>query len=126
MENLFVVFHIGRGGRFNNGGFKKFYNEQPFYQLVDSLRDKLFIQNRINGKFCKPFIHDGNGRSLTNDDWQNGLTGQLDFDGDYDSFIVKHISDCNEIELEKIKDSHEFNFVSEVLKDYVNNSLELA
>lgn len=122
-DQIYVVFHIGRGGRFNNGGFKKFHSEQKFFQLVDSLRDKLFIQNRIKGKFCKPFIHDGNGQSLTNDDWQNGLYGMLDFDGEYDSFIVKNINYCDDLELEKIKDSHEFQFCSQELQEYVNSQL---
>jgi len=121
-KQIYVTFHIGRGGRFNNGGFKKFHSEQNFYQLVDSLRDKLFIQNRINGKFCKSFIHDGNGVSLTNDDWQNGLTGTLDFDGEYDTLITKNIIDCDELELQKIKDSHEFDFCTDELQQYVNEN----
>lgn len=123
-KQIYVTFHITRGGRFNNSGFKKFHSEQKFSDLVDSFRDCLFIQNRDKkGKFCKPFIHDGNGRSLTNDDWKNGLTGTLDFDGDYDTLITKNIIACDELELQKIKDSQEFYFCTDELQKYVNSQL---
>jgi hypothetical protein len=122
-KQIYVTFHVTRGGKFNNGGFKKFHSEQNFNELVSYFMDALFIQNRDkNGKFCKPFIHDGNGVSLTNDDWKNGLTGTLDFDGEYDTLITKNIVDCDELELQKIKDSQEFDFCSEELQQYINKN----
>ena len=123
-NEIYVTFHIGKGGRFNNQGFKTFYSEQNFNQLVSAKMDKLFICNRKNGKFCKPYIHDGNGNSfsLTNDDFKNGLTGILDLDGDYDKYITKNIYDCDDLEYELIKNSHKFknDLVSEDLIEFIN------
>jgi hypothetical protein len=42
MKNLIVAFHIGRGGRFNNSGFKSFLGEKS----IDEFTDDLFIHRK--------------------------------------------------------------------------------
>ena len=110
-SNIYVAFHIGRGGLFNNQGHKTFIGEMTFAELVHKRSEYLFEHNKdAKGKFCKPFLHSGDpyGLEVTTDDYKNGLTGKLNFDWDYDSDIVKDINDCSENELEIIAESTDY------------------
>ncbi len=97
-DNKNVCFHIGRGGRFHNAGHKTF---NPY-------------TTRIQDCFGEADIisEDEEGRELPADQWQlidgggdvilagrdeiESETGTLDWDGEYDTDIVKPVSDCTD------------------------------
>ena len=124
MTKIYVAFHIGRGGSFNNAGHRTFIGEMTFAELVQKRSQYLFESNRDeNGKFCKPYIHDGNGNFVTHDDFRKGLTGTLEFDTIYDTDIVKEISNCEDWELEVIQRDRGNHTISNDLKTYLENTL---
>ena len=107
-EKIHVAFHVGRGGRFYNAGHKTFIGEMKFSDLVQKRSEYLFEKNRDEkGRFCSSYLTNGNGSFVT-DDSINDFTGRLDFDGDYDTDIVKEINDCTESEIDIISNSMGF------------------
>ena len=109
MENkIIVAFHVGRGGRFNNGGHKSFIGEKNFQDLIDLNFEHLFVQNRVNGKFSKPYLTDLNGTIIVDSDDINNEVGFLEFDTIYDSDYCKYIEDCSDEELLVIANSNEY------------------
>lgn len=114
---LIVSFHIGRGGRFNNAGHLTFLGEKNFQDLLILETNNVFIKDRDNrGRFCKSFVADCNGNPIS-DDNINGLTGTLDFDGQYDTSYAKHLDDCNDDEVRVIANS--FQYKSPALVSYL-------
>lgn len=109
MENkIIVAFHVGRGGRFNNGGYKTFIGEKNFQDLISMNGEHLFEQNKINGKFSKPYLTDLNGTIIVDYDDINNEVGFLEFDTIYDSDYCKYIDDCSDEELLVIANSNEY------------------
>lgn len=105
MKNNIVAFHIGRGGKFNNSGYISYIGEKNFQDLINLNSDNIFIANRdTKGRFCKPYIIDDSGNSIT-DDNINGDIGMLNFDEDYDTYYCKYIENCTDIELKRIAES---------------------
>ena len=119
--NIFVRFHIGRGGRFHNQGHKTYIGTVK--GLSDCFGDALIISE------------DENGNALPDKDWQlldgagniildgrdaiESNTGVLDWDGDYNTDIVRHINECSDEEYQLIID--EFNrggYVDDDVIDY--------
>ena len=116
-----VCFHMGRGGRFNNPGHVS-YNPyvKSFRELLND--DRYFINNE-----------DENGNPLPDEDWTvtdcNGNEylrgrseidadeGRINWDGEYDSDMVKRLEDCDENELRLIYDEprHHTLFKEELL-----------
>lgn len=104
-----VCFHIGRGGRFFNGGHKS-YNSH-----VTCLQD-CFGKGTI-------ISEDEEGNELPEEQWQlidsgdniiltgraeiSSETGVLDWDGEYDTDIVKHLCDCTDDEYQILLDTKE-------------------
>lgn len=96
-----VGFHIGRGGRFYNPGWKSYNSNITCFN--DVLSD-MFINDE-----------DPDGNPLPDDEWTvtdgggnvllegraeiEAETGVLDIDGNYDKYIVKRLEDCDENEL---------------------------
>jgi hypothetical protein len=120
MENkIIVAFHVGRGGRFNNGGHVTFIGEKNLQKLIQLNFDHLFEQNRVNGKFSKPYLTDLNGTIIVDSDEYNNEVGFLEFDTIYDSDYCKYIEDCSDEELRLISDSSEYKSfeLEEYLKD---------
>jgi hypothetical protein len=107
MENkIIVAFHVGRGGRFYNSGFKTFLGELDFQDLQNRYSDVLYTKNRDDfGRFQKPVLCDSSGKIVSYDD-TSGLIGQLDFDGDYDTAYCRYIEDCTDEELRIIAKSN--------------------
>lgn len=101
IENVNVCFHIGHGGHFHKAGCKSFNPN------VNTLQD-CFGDATI-------WSEDENGNKLPDDEWQiidsgdnviltgreliESSTGVLDWDGLYDTDIVKPVSECTEDEL---------------------------
>ena len=111
MKNL-ACFHIGRGGRFNNQGYKTYRNDiEDFQELLRYYADELFEYtededgNQLPNKEC--CIKDCNGNVLVQGlEAMTSETGRLDFDGDYDTTYVKDIDHCTDSELYAIIDAY--------------------
>lgn len=112
-DNVFVCFHIGRGGRYGNPGHKEYL---PY------VRDFQDLLNRESEKLYD-VTEDEDGNPLPDDQWHienwasetvvegrvamEAKTGKLDYDGKSDTYIVKNIFDCDEDELQLIVDDFE-------------------
>lgn len=92
-EERFAAFHTGRGGRFNNAGYRTFmgvYTEQGFINILDQ-KHWFFDKNRDKkGKFCKPYWHDSNGNFVA-------YVGDrvFDFDGPYCTYEIKPLNELD-------------------------------
>jgi hypothetical protein len=105
-ENTIVAFHIGRGGRFYNAGFKTFIGEKKIGEFTNDL----FIKERENGKFCTPEYTDacGNPVGLTVKEAKTGV-GIVNIDEGYNTTYTTLLSDCDEKEIKLIIESKEWN-----------------
>ena len=105
-SKIIVAFHIGRGGRHNNPGHLTFIGEKNFQELLSLNCNNVFEHNQDEkGGFCTPFLTDGQGNSVTDDDIR-GEVGRLEFDGHYDTYTARYIEDCTDSELEVIVQSN--------------------
>ena len=107
-QNIKVRFHIGRGGRFHNAGHKTYVG------TVNGLSDCF-------GESTMIISEDENGKPLPDSEWQlvdggvilsgrdeiESETGILDWDGEYDTDIVRHLSECDDDEYQLILDTAE-------------------
>lgn len=127
-QNMKVRFHIGRGGRFNNAGHKTYAG------TVNKLSDCF-------GDFCNIIDVDENGNPLPDSEWQledgggnvilsgrdeiESETGVLDWDGEYDTDIVRDLSECNDDEYQLILDAAERGeYVEKVVLAYACSALD--
>jgi len=158
-NSTICAFHIGRGGRFNNQGFRRFLdfkgigdytsdlfptfeNERKFkdrfgfdstgdnqrciLDLIsdrdfDELAEKFGITEEMLGE---EVYYDGGGNpvGLTVEEAETGI-GVIDIDGDYDTTYTCRLTDCDEDELQLIKDSFLFTILDSDEQLYVNLSL---
>lgn len=109
-EDKIVAFHIGRGGRFHNSGYK---SVMPHIKKLNDC----FSENSI------VISEDEDGKALPDEEWElidggsnvilkgrdkiENETGILDWDGEYDTDIVKYISECDENELRLLIQTYE-------------------
>lgn len=101
IKNTPCWFHVGRGGRFHNQGHRSFEGVKSFDEVVKMRDLRLFVKNRgEKGRFVTPYLTDCNGKRVS--DYVSGDYGVLDFDGNYDTDIVKPFSDCDDYEREII------------------------
>ena len=107
--NNIVCFHIGRGGRFNNGGHK------TYIPTIHSVQDCISHEGTIISK-------DEDGNMLPDAEWQyvdggsniilqgrdaiEAKTGTIDYDGDYDTYIIKELEDCDDDEIDILYDAY--------------------
>lgn len=131
MEKTIVTFHIGRGGRFNNGGYRSFYDnckitEVPLFQELFAPvsgydEDGYAVEDE------KPAAEwtDGSGNSveLTNEMVKTGV-GYLDYDGDYDTYYSMYLDECDEQHLAMILDAGRDDLVKEYIEDYTDLKVE--
>lgn len=129
-QNTLVAFHIGRGGRFHNGGHYTYMNEvSDFFDLLTLRSEYLFWHDTdANDKVLPPeeqYITDGAGNQLLTYDEANQSTGILDFDGEYNTDIVCSLYDCpaaaEEALLKAFKDGEisKYDLRYEVIKQYL-------
>lgn len=104
-NEIIVRFHIGRGGRFHNGGYKTFIGEENLQDVIRSMSDQATIISK-----------DENGNELPKSEWKliyhdrevlsgediDEFTGVIDVDGEYNTDICRYIEDCTDDELELI------------------------
>lgn len=108
-QDLKVRFHIGRGGHFNNAGHKTYIG--TVNGLSDCFGESSIIDMDDNGDKLpdnKWQLIDGGGNViLTGRDEIESETGILDWDGEYDTDIVRKLSECDDDEYEMILDTEE-------------------
>jgi 2',3'-cyclic-nucleotide 2'-phosphodiesterase (5'-nucleotidase family) len=126
MSRVIVAFHVGRGGRFNNGGHITYIGESNFTDLIGLNDSHLYYQDRVKGKFSKPYYSDCNGTIIVDTDEYGKEVGTLEFDTIYDTDYCKYIEDCNDSELELISNytgykSYELELF---LKEFENNLVD--
>jgi hypothetical protein len=105
-KSIIVAFHIGRGGRFNNGGHKTYLGEKDINEML-SLNDSgknhtYYIDRDSKGRFCAPYYADLNMNHIISVKELGTGVGQLEWDTIYDTDICKFIEDCSEDEIELI------------------------
>ncbi len=108
-QDLKVRFHIGRGGHFNNAGHKTYVG--TVNGLSDCFGESSIIDVDDNGDKLpdsKWQLIDGGGNViLTGRDKIESETGILDWDGEYDTDIVRKLSECDDDEYQMILDTEE-------------------
>ena len=125
-QNIKVRFHIGRGGRFYNAGHKTYVG------TVNGLSDCF-------GESTMLISEDENGKPLPDSEWQlvdggvilsgrdeiESETGILDWDGEYDTDIVRHLSECDDDEYQLILDAAERGeYVEKAVLAYACSALD--
>ena len=125
-QNIKVRFHIGRGGRFYNAGHKTYVG------TVNGLSDCF-------GESTMLISEDENGKPLPDSEWRlvdGGVilsgrdeiesdTGILDWDGEYDTDIVRHLSECDDDEYQLILDAAERGeYVEKAVLAYACSALD--
>lgn len=104
-ESTMVAFHIGRGGRFYNGGHLTFLGEgkiadftedccAPSTILVDEDgNEELIVDMETPDAMWTD--ENGNGVGLTNEEYKDGI-GRIDMDGEYDTTYTTYLKDVEE------------------------------
>ena len=108
-KDMKVRFHIGRGGRFNNAGHKTYVG--TVNELSDCFGDSIVISEDENGKTLPDsewqLVDSGSNVILSGRDEIESETGILDWDGEYDTDIVRKLSECDDEEYQLILDTAE-------------------
>ena len=108
-QNIKVRFHIGRGGQFYNAGYKTYVG--TVNDLSDCFGDAFLISEDENGNTLPDSewqLEDGGGNViLSGRDEIESDTGVLDWDGEYNTDIVRHLSECDDDEYQMILDTAE-------------------
>lgn len=126
-QNLLVRFHIGRGGRFYNGGHKTY--EGTVDSLADCFGEAFIISEDENGNALPDsewqLIDGGGNVILSGRDEIESETGVLDWDGEYDTDIVRRLADCDDDEYQMILDAAERGeYVDEDVLAYTCSQLD--
>ena len=108
-QNMKVRFHIGRGGQFNNAGHKTYVG--TVNDLSDCFGDSIVISEDEHGKTLPDsewkLVDSGSNVILSGRDEIESETGILDWDGEYDTDIVRKLSECDDEEYQLILDTAE-------------------
>ena len=113
-SGIIVAFQIGRGGRFYNPGHRTFIGEKEIGEFTNDL----FLMDGANEYTdCN-----GNTVGLTVDEEKTGI-GRINIDNEYDTTYTCLIEDCDEKEIEIIKESNEYK--SHELLDYLEKLQEV-
>lgn len=124
-QDLKVRFHIGRGGHFNNAGHKTYVG--TVNGLSDCFGDSSIIWEDENGKPLPDsewqLIDGGGNVILSGRDEIESETGILDWDGEYDTDIVRKLSECDDDEYQMILDTEDGAYVEKNVLAYVCSEL---
>ena len=126
-QNMKVRFHVGRGGQFHNAGHKTYVG--TVNDLSDCFGDSIVFSEDENGKPLPDSdwqLVDGGGNViLTGRDEIESETGILDWDGEYDTDIVRHLSECDDDEYQLILDAAERGeYVEKAVLAYACSALD--
>lgn len=123
-----VYFHTGRGGHFNNAGYRTFQGTKNIGEVLSICNSSncwSFLKNRDEkGRFCAPYYVDQNGNFLISEKELNTGVGQLEWDGIYDTDTCFLLSDCDENDLKLILESNEWN-KEDVIVEFFNECTDL-
>ncbi len=112
-DDIYVCFHVGRGGMFNDAGHMEYLpNVTNFKQLLDYCDiDLVWVTDDEDGNMLPDdewYICDDGGKHLVEGrEAIESPTGELNFDGDYDRYYVKSLDDCSEVEAKSIVELYE-------------------
>ena len=126
-QDLKVRFHIGRGGQFHNAGHKTYVG--TVNDLSDCFGDSIVISEDENGKTLPDsewkLVDSGSNVILSGRDEIESETGILDWDGEYDTDIVRKLSECDDDEYQLILDAAERGaYVEKDVLAYVCSALD--
>ena len=126
-QNIKVRFHIGRGGHFHNAGHKTYVG--TVNELSDCFGDSIVISEDEHGKTLPDsewkLVDSGSNVILSGRDEIESETGILDWDGEYDTDIVRKLSECDDDEYQLILDAAERGeYVEKVVLAYVCSALD--
>ena len=96
-----VYFHVGRGGHFHNAGYKEY--RPGITTIQECFGEAMLIDQDEDGNELPAdqwqLIDGGSGIAiLTGRNDIESETGVLDWDGEYDTDIIKPVSDCTDEE----------------------------
>jgi hypothetical protein len=117
-----VKFHIGRGGRFNNEGFRRYKGAERIDQGYEF--DSLFL----NEDETEYLNESGNSVELTVEEAESGI-GTINQDNGYNTTYSLNITDCGDEELNAIVDADPWNrdqLLSEATGESVETIQEFA
>lgn len=121
-KTIIVCFHVGRGGYHHNPGYKTF---NPYTHSIQDFFDYGFL-----------YYEDEDGNPLPDDEWtltdQGGNiilegrqeiespVGVLEWDGIYDTDIVRYIEDCDDEEIDILyNELINYKYMDDDVSDYV-------
>ena len=79
----------------------RYLGQFNFQELISRNSDYLFERNRDRkGQYCTPYLADGSSDVVCEE--YEGLTGRLEFDGEYDTEYTTTLECCNELEIKAI------------------------
>lgn len=121
-KTITVCFHVGRGGYHHNPGYKTF---NPYAHSIQDFFDYGFL-----------YYEDEDGNTLPDDEWtltdQGGNiilegrqeiespVGVLEWDGIYDTDIVRYIEDCDDEEIDILyNELINYKYMDNDVSDYV-------
>ena len=127
-ENILVRFHIGRGGLFNNQGHETYVGTVK--ELADCFGESMVIDQDENGTRLPDeewqLIDDGGNVILQGREHIESPTGVLDWDGQYDTDVVKYLSECSDDEYQIIIDAfNDGEYVEEEVIDYACSAMDV-
>ena len=125
-KTITVCFHVGRGGYHHNPGYKT-YN--PYVHSIQDLSVYGFLH-------CE----DEDGNPLPDDEWTltdqagniilegrkeiESPVGVLEWDGIYDTDIVRYLEDCTKEEMELVMEAYRNNEIEDKnLDELIDNSI---
>jgi hypothetical protein len=111
-DEIYVAFHIGRGGRSYNAGYVTYLGEMNINKLIEYNNMHLFYQNKDKkGRFCQPFYSDLNGNPIITEKQAKTNVGVLDFDGQYDTDVCERLSECTHEQLQLINNDSSYKSI---------------
>lgn len=127
-QNVKVRFHVGRGGHFHNAGHKTYVGTVD--NLADCFGDAFIISEDENGKVLPDsewqLVDDGGNVILQGREQIESPTGVLDWDGQYDTDVVKYLSECSDDEYQIIIDAfNDGEYVEEEVIDYACSAMDM-
>lgn len=121
MKKIYVSFHIGRGGNYNNAGHLSYSGEEDFQDLITRFND-----------VCTIISHDEDGKPLAPEEWTliddaservliqgrdaiGSRLGKLEWDGEYDTDYVTTTDNLSDKELDALWNAHKEVYMSDDL-----------
>jgi hypothetical protein len=122
---IYVYFHVGRGGRFYNAGHMEYRGEYDFQELLSDALNNCCVYIRNTDDNEQPLddeawtLETETGRVLLQGrDKIEARTGILDFDGEYHTDYVTTADELTDAELETLWDAYlREEYMSDPLKD---------